>query len=33
MRVKPGLSDRDVFAAITTISFDIAALELYLPLL
>ncbi|CEJ85457.1 Amino acid adenylation domain protein [Hyphomicrobium sp. GJ21] len=33
MRLKPGLSDSDVFAAITTISFDIAALELYLPLL
>ena len=29
----PGLSQEDTFSAITTISFDIAALELYLPLI
>jgi amino acid adenylation domain-containing protein len=29
---RPGLRDTDVIAAVTTISFDIAALELYLPL-
>src|SRR5262249_33431498 len=28
----PGLSQHDVLLAVTTISFDIAALELYLPL-
>ncbi|MBD2562852.1 MULTISPECIES: non-ribosomal peptide synthetase [Nostoc] len=28
----PGLTDSDTFCAVTTISFDIAALELYLPL-
>ena len=33
MRVEPGLSPEDVLAAVTTISFDIAGLELYLPLL
>ncbi len=33
MRVRPGLTAHDVLAAVTTISFDIAALELYLPLL
>jgi amino acid adenylation domain-containing protein len=32
MRRAPGLADRDVVLAVTTISFDIAALELYLPL-
>ena len=32
MRDRPGLRDTDVVAAVTTISFDIAALELYLPL-
>jgi amino acid adenylation domain-containing protein len=32
MRERPGLSPTDVLAAVTTISFDIAALELYLPL-
>jgi amino acid adenylation domain-containing protein len=32
MRHAPGLGDGDVLAAITTVSFDIAALELYLPL-
>jgi amino acid adenylation domain-containing protein len=30
---QPGLSESDVLAAVTTVSFDIAALELYLPLL
>ena len=30
---KPGLSATDIMAAVTTISFDIAVLELYLPLL
>ena len=33
MRREPGLSPDDVLAAVTTISFDIAGLELYLPLL
>jgi amino acid adenylation domain-containing protein len=33
MRERPGLSSSDVLAAVTTISFDIAALELYLPLM
>jgi amino acid adenylation domain-containing protein len=33
MKREPGLSETDVMAAVTTISFDIAALELYLPLL
>jgi amino acid adenylation domain-containing protein len=32
MRVAPGLSSRDVLAAVTTLSFDIAVLELFLPL-
>ena len=32
MRDKPGLSGSDVLAAVTTVSFDIAGLELYLPL-
>ncbi|MCP5360896.1 MAG: amino acid adenylation domain-containing protein [Sinobacteraceae bacterium] len=32
MAVEPGLRPGDVFAAVTTISFDIAGLELYLPL-
>jgi amino acid adenylation domain-containing protein len=32
MRQCPGLDAADVMAAVTTISFDIAALELYLPL-
>ena len=30
---KVGFRDKDVFFSVTTISFDIAALELYLPLL
>jgi amino acid adenylation domain-containing protein/non-ribosomal peptide synthase protein (TIGR01720 family) len=33
MRREPGLSEHDVLLAVTTISFDIAVLELYLPLL
>jgi len=32
MAKKPGLSAEDVLVAVTTISFDIAALEVYLPL-
>ena len=32
MREQPGLSEQDVLLAVTTLSFDIAALELYLPL-
>jgi amino acid adenylation domain-containing protein len=33
MRKQPGLSERDVLLAVTTISFDIAGLELWLPLI
>ncbi|HEY9693964.1 MAG TPA: amino acid adenylation domain-containing protein [Oculatellaceae cyanobacterium] len=33
MRLKPGITDKDTLLAVTTISFDIAALELYLPLI
>jgi glyine---[glycyl-carrier protein] ligase len=33
MLVEPGFGKADVLAAVTTISFDIAGLELYLPLL
>ncbi len=33
MRQQPGLTAQDTLLAVTTISFDIAALELYLPLL
>lgn len=33
MRCKPGLTSADRLLAVTTLSFDIAALELYLPLL
>ncbi|HMF90016.1 MAG TPA: amino acid adenylation domain-containing protein [Candidatus Angelobacter sp.] len=32
MQAKPGLTQKDWLLAVTTISFDIAALELYLPL-
>jgi amino acid adenylation domain-containing protein len=32
MRQQPGIDDRDVLLAVTAISFDIAGLELYLPL-
>ena len=33
MQKRPGMSDRDVLAAVTTVSFDISGLELYLPLI
>ncbi len=33
MRIEPGLAEDDVVAAVTTISFDIAGLELFLPLM
>jgi non-ribosomal peptide synthetase component F len=33
MQQEPGLSNRDVLVALTPLSFDIAGLELYLPLL
>ena len=33
MRESPGLSSEDVLVAVTTLSFDIAGLELYLPLI
>ena len=33
MRREPGLDERDTLLAVTTISFDIAALELFLPLI
>jgi len=33
MRTSPGINDSDRLLAITTISFDIAGLELYLPLI
>ena len=33
MREMPGLHDRDRLLAVTTLSFDIAALELFLPLI
>ena len=33
MRREPGLTERDVLLSVTTLSFDIAGLELYLPLL
>lgn len=33
MSKQPGLSQEDILLAVTTISFDIAALELYLPLI
>ncbi len=33
MRERPGMRESDVLAAVTTISFDIAGLELYLPLI
>jgi amino acid adenylation domain-containing protein len=33
MRGKPGLSPADTLLAVTTLSFDIAALELFLPLI
>lgn len=33
MKNEPGMSDRDVLLAVTTLSFDIAGLELFLPLI
>ena len=33
MRREPGLREEDIFLAITTLSFDIAGLELFLPLI
>src|SRR5215470_4770415 len=33
MRERPGLREDDVLVAVTTLSFDIAGLELYLPLM
>jgi amino acid adenylation domain-containing protein len=33
MRAEPGCTERDVLLAVTTLSFDIAGLELYLPLI
>ena len=33
MQKSPGMTAEDVLAAVTTVSFDIAALELYLPLM
>ncbi|NJP21134.1 MAG: amino acid adenylation domain-containing protein [Hydrococcus sp. CRU_1_1] len=33
MRLKPGLSEKDILLSVTTLSFDIAALEIYLPLI
>src|SRR2546429_6325763 len=32
MRREPGLNEKDVLLAVTTLSFDIAGLELWLPL-
>ena len=32
MRQRPGLTDQDVLLAVTTLSFDIALLELFLPI-
>jgi len=33
MQKRPGLTNQDVLVAVTTLSFDIAALEIYLPLI
>ena len=33
MQQRPGLTNHDVLVAVTTLSFDIAALEIYLPLI
>src|SRR5919106_4659341 len=33
MQQRPGLTQHDVLVAVTTLSFDIAALEIYLPLI
>lgn len=33
MRERPGMSEADILLSVTTLSFDIAGLELYLPLI
>ena len=33
IRQRPGLTEKDVLAAVTTVSFDISGLEIYLPLI
>ncbi|MFB2983429.1 amino acid adenylation domain-containing protein [Microseira sp. BLCC-F43] len=33
MRQSPGLSEKDILLSVTTLSFDIAALEIFLPLI
>ena len=33
MRQKPGLTDQDILLSVTTISFDISVLEIFLPLM
>jgi amino acid adenylation domain-containing protein len=33
MQKRPGISDQDVLLSVTTLSFDIAGLEIYLPLI
>jgi amino acid adenylation domain-containing protein len=33
MQQRPGLTNHDVLVAVTTLSFDIAALEIYLPII
>jgi amino acid adenylation domain-containing protein len=33
MRARPGITERDVLVAVTSLSFDIAGLELFLPLI
>jgi amino acid adenylation domain-containing protein len=33
MRQRPGLTDQDILVSVTTLSFDIAGLELFLPLI
>ncbi len=33
MRQSPGLSEKDILLGVTTLSFDIAALEIFLPLI
>jgi amino acid adenylation domain-containing protein len=33
MRIRPGIDDSDILLSVTTLSFDIAGLEIYLPLI
>jgi len=33
MKVEPGFTERDILLAVTTISFDLAVVELFLPLI